>query len=152
MSNLNAVDRAFLLVRRQISIAYPPGTSVPGTEELARVLRLPKAHVHRALRRLDTLGEISLHTGSLPVRLSPHEPHPRDRALHGAVRDRIRAGYYLPGQALATGLLGEEFRLRPHHVQRALRFLVAEKTLRFDEHGAYGPGHYVPVGSMEAVA
>ncbi|MFI5670344.1 GntR family transcriptional regulator [Streptomyces sp. NPDC051704] len=108
--------------------------------------------MHQALLRLDTLGEIVLHTGNGPVRLGRRDPHPRDRGLHGAVRDRIHAGHYRPGTALPTGLLGEEFGLLPHHVQRALRFLTAEKTLRFDENGAYGPGHYIPAGPTEAAS
>ncbi|MYV79207.1 hypothetical protein GT352_35625 [Streptomyces sp. SID1046] len=50
----------------------------------------------------------------------------------------------MPEQALPTGRLGAEFGLPPHHVQGALRFLTAEGTLRFDAHGPYGPGYYVP--------
>ncbi|MFK0017168.1 GntR family transcriptional regulator [Streptomyces sp. NPDC091027] len=149
---MRILDRACVIVYQHITTAYPPGTSLPSTRQLALALALPQKHVHQGLLRLDSLGEIALHTGSLPVRLRTREPHPRDRALHGAVRDRIRANHYRPGQALPTGLLGEEFGLLPHHVQRALRFLTSEGTLRYDERGAHGPGHYVPVDFVEAVS
>ncbi|MEU6313779.1 GntR family transcriptional regulator [Streptomyces sp. NPDC047014] len=145
-----ALDRACVIVHQHVTTMYPPGASLPSTKQLARALELPERHVHQGMLRLDSLGEIVLHTGSLPTRLRPREPHPRDRALHGAVRDRIHAGHYLPGQALPTGLLGEEFGLLPHHVQRALRFLAAEGTVRFDEQGAHGPAHYVPAALAEA--
>ncbi|MET9958225.1 GntR family transcriptional regulator [Streptomyces sp. NPDC006326] len=150
--SMRALDRACVIVHQHVITMYPPGTSLPPIKHLALLLRLPVKHVHLAILRLDTLGEIVLHTGGAPVRLGRCEPHPRDRGLHGAVRDRIRAGHYRPGTALPTGLLGEEFGLLPHHVQRALRFLTAEKTLRFDADGAYGPGHYVPAGLMGAVS
>lgn len=142
--SMRVLDRACVIVRHHVTTAYPPGASLPNTKQLASVLGLPETHVLQALLRLDSAGEIALHTGSLPVRLRTREPHPRDRVLHGAVRDRIRAGHYQRGQALPTGLLGTEFGLLPHHVQRALRFLTAEGTLRYEERGPYGPGHYVP--------
>nr|WSW42306.1 GntR family transcriptional regulator [Streptomyces sp. NBC_01001]WSW63252.1 GntR family transcriptional regulator [Streptomyces sp. NBC_00998] len=141
---MRVLDRACAIVHQHVTTTYPPGASLPGTKQLAMALGLPQKHVLQGLLRLDARGEIVLHTGTLPVRLRPREPHPRDRALHGAVRDRIRAGHYVPEQALPTGLLGAEFGLLPHHVQRALRFLTAEGTLRFDAHGPYGPGYYVP--------
>ncbi|MFJ5546780.1 GntR family transcriptional regulator [Streptomyces sp. NPDC093225] len=149
---MRVLDRACVIVHQHITTACPPGASIPSTKQLARALRLPEKHVHQGLLRLDSLGEIALHTGNRPVRLRTREPHPRDRALHGAVRDRIRTGHYRPGQALPTGLLGEEFGLLPHHVQRALRFLTAEGILRYEEQGAYGPGHYVPVAVAEATS
>ncbi|MFD0373665.1 hypothetical protein [Streptomyces sp. NPDC127112] len=141
---MRALDRACVIVHRHVTTTYPPGAPIPSTKQLAKVLGLPEKHVLQGLLRLDARGEIALHTGTLPVRLRPREPHPRDRALHGAVRDRISAGHYVPEQALPTGLLGAEFGLLPHHVQRALRFLTAEGTLRFDAHGPHGPGYYVP--------
>ncbi|MFJ9789326.1 hypothetical protein [Streptomyces globosus] len=150
--SMRILDRACVIVHQHVTTVYPPGAPLPRTKHLALALRLPVKHVHQGLLRLDSLGEIVLHTGNVPVRLGTREPHPRDRGLHGAVRDRIRAGHYRPGTALPTGLLGEEFGLLPHHVQRALRFLTMEKTLRFEEDGAYGPGHYVPAGPMGAVA
>ncbi|MEU3402881.1 GntR family transcriptional regulator [Streptomyces sp. NPDC006670] len=149
---MRVLDRACVIVHQHITTAYPPGAALPSTKQLASALGLPEKHVHQGLLRLDSLGEIALHTGSLPVRLRKREPHPRDRALHGAVRDRIRTGRYLPGQALPTGLLGEEFGLLPHHVQRALRFLTSEGTLCYHERGAYGPGHYVPTALAEAAS
>ncbi|MFE1803788.1 hypothetical protein [Streptomyces sp. NPDC059533] len=133
-------------MHQHVTTMHPPGAPLPSTKQLALALGLPEKHVHQGLLRLDSLGEIALHTGSVPVRLRTREPHPRDRGLQGAVRDRIRAGHYRPGTALPTGLLGEEFGLLPHHVQRALRFLTMEKSLRFEENGAYGPGYYVPAG------
>ncbi|MGW7456261.1 GntR family transcriptional regulator [Streptomyces sp. NPDC054797] len=150
--SMRILDRACVIVHQHITTAFPPGTSLPSIKQLALALGLPEKHVHQGLLRLDGLGEIALHTGGLPVRLRTREPHPRDRVLHGAVRDRIQAGHYLPGQALPTGLLGEEFGLLPHHVQRALRFLTSEGTLRYDEQGTYGPGHYVPVALAEGVS
>ncbi|WP_327740504.1 GntR family transcriptional regulator (plasmid) [Streptomyces nojiriensis] len=150
--NLRVLDRACVIVRHHITSTYPPGAALPSTKQLALALGLPQKHVLQGLLRLNSSGEIALHTGNRPIRLRTREPHPRDRALQGAVRDRIRAGRYQPGQALPTGLLGDEFGLRPHHVQRALRFLTAEGTLRYQERGAHGPGHYVPARLAEDVS
>lgn len=92
--------------------------------------RVPQRHVLQGLPRLDARGEIALHTGGLPVRLRQWVPHPHDRALHGAVRDRIRASRYVPEQALPTGLR----RVRTSSAPRTARprFLTADGTLRFD--------------------
>ncbi|MFG2483363.1 GntR family transcriptional regulator [Streptomyces virginiae] len=142
--SVRVLDRAFVIVHQHVTRVYPRGSSLPSTKQLARSLNLPEKHVHQGLLRLDTLGEIVLHTGSLPKRLREREPHPRDRCLQGAVRDRVRSGHYRPGQALPTGLLGEEFGLLPHHVRRALRFLTTEQLLRHDKRGVHGSGYYVP--------
>lgn len=142
-----------LMVRTHISTHYRPGQRlplVPGSHRtaahaLASRLGVREHYVSTALRALNSLGEIEISTinGCGPLVLGPNELHRDDVALDAAVRHRLLTGHYRFGQALPTGLLGEEFTLRPEHVARALRRLVADGWLRHDLRGPYGHGYYV---------
>ncbi|MEU8779065.1 hypothetical protein [Streptomyces sp. NPDC048606] len=139
-----AQDKARAVVQWYVTQNIKPGTALPSPKQLALTLSLPAAHVRQALRHRDTAGEIALDSNGPATRLHQGEAHPCDRALQLAVQERISTGHYQPGQALPTGLLSTEFRLQPHQVQRALGHLAACGDIRRDEHGPYGPGHYVP--------
>ncbi|MFD8414050.1 GntR family transcriptional regulator [Streptomyces sp. NPDC059650] len=147
---MRQLDRAYVMVHQHVTTTYRANSILPTTKELAARLHLPTAHVHQALRRLDARGVIAVRASVGAVRLSAYAPHPNDLALQGAVRDRIRVGYYRPGQAIPTGLLGAEFSLRSRDVQRALRYLTTTGVLHYDERGPFGPGHYVPAPTSDS--
>ncbi|MFF1343913.1 GntR family transcriptional regulator [Streptomyces sp. NPDC058290] len=138
-----------LLVRTHIAAHYPPGQKLPlarGSHRrvaraLADRLHLTEQSVSTALRTLDSLGVIQMTGG--PRVLGPYELHDDDIALDATVRQRILSGYYRFGQALPTGLLGEEFLLTAEQVTRALRRLVRDDWVRRDPRGPYGPGYYI---------
>ncbi|MFE9566871.1 GntR family transcriptional regulator [Streptomyces sp. NPDC006487] len=131
------------MVRAHVRRRYAPGEVLGPLSGIARDLLLQQNAVRRALRRLDTLGEIAICGPSTRVVLEPGQMHPHDLPLARAVRARILAGRYRSGQALATGLLGDEFALSPAHVRRACAHLLAEGLLRQDEAGPFGPAYYV---------
>ncbi|MFD8952477.1 hypothetical protein ACFV0B_26880 [Streptomyces xanthophaeus] len=97
------------------------------------------------LKTLDSEGEIALRpdSGGMVVLDSPTQPHPDDLELQATVRDRVQSGHYRQGQAVPTGLLGDEFGRTAAQVRRAARQLIADGTLYEDPAGPYGPGLYV---------
>ncbi|MGR4878127.1 GntR family transcriptional regulator [Streptomyces sp. LARHCF249] len=133
----------FRRVRDHVRESYAPGDLLDPLAVIARHLGLPHNAVRQAVRQLDTLGEVAICRPQIRIVLSPGQMHPRDLPLVTAVRARIRAGCYRSGQALPTGLLGQEFGLRPEHVRRACTHLRAEGLLRRDPVGPHGPAHYV---------
>ncbi|MFE2852749.1 hypothetical protein ACFXJO_16665 [Streptomyces lavendulae] len=147
------IAAALLLIRVHLRNNYRPGQRLPpavgthlGTARaLARRLKLPEQAVSTALRTLDAEGEIEMVVGNSlgPRILGPGEMHSDDIALDATVRQRIRTGYYHFGQALPTGLLGDEFMLSSTKVARALRGVVWDDWVRQESQGPYGPGYYV---------
>ncbi|MFD9575367.1 GntR family transcriptional regulator [Streptomyces sp. NPDC059982] len=139
------------LVRSHIRANYRPGARLPGVEgahrptakALASALRLPEYSVVTALRALNAAGEIQAGHGAAARVLGPREMHGDDTAFVATVRQRISSSHYGDGQALPTGLLGDEFRLSPAQVRRALRSLVWDGWVKRDEQGPHGPGYYV---------
>ncbi|MCB5164586.1 hypothetical protein LG634_07025 [Streptomyces bambusae] len=130
-------------VRAHLHQAYAPGDLLAPLNVIAALLGLPHNSVRRAVRQLDTLGELAICRPRTRIVLARDEVHPHDRDLVAVVGARIRAGRYRPGHALPTGLLGEEFSLRPEHVRRACAHMVAAGLLVQDDAGPYGPAYYV---------
>ncbi|MGP3690543.1 hypothetical protein ACTVZO_38610 [Streptomyces sp. IBSNAI002] len=131
------------LVREHVHASYVPGQLLEPVADIARHLGLPHNAVRQAIRTLDGLGELAICRPRIRIVLGPGQVHPRDAPLIDAVRARIRTGRYARGQALPTGLLGEEFALRPEHVDRACGHLLNDGALRKDAAGPYGPAYYV---------
>lgn len=130
-------------VRAYVRASYAPGDRLAPLVVVARQLGLPHNAVRQALRRLDTLGEVAICPPRICLVLGPGDVHPNDFPLLEAVAARIEADRYRSGQALPTGLLGDEFALPPEHVGRACAHLLAQGLVRRDAHGPYGPGYYV---------
>ncbi len=121
----------------RIRCEWKPGTWLPSDRRLARELGLTQRSVVTARRHLETRG---LLTGRRV--LAPDALHPDDIALDAYVRDRIHCGFYRPGSALPTGILGHDFRLTAAQVRRACRRLVADGLLH-DLDAPHGAGLYI---------
>ncbi|MEV7418349.1 GntR family transcriptional regulator [Streptomyces sp. NPDC089919] len=131
------------MVRAHVRRRYGPGDVMGGLADVAQELGVSRIAVRQAVRRMDILGEIAICRPRLRIVLGPGQVHPHDLPLVAAVGARIRAGRYHRGQALPTGLLGEEFGLTPAQVRRACTRLQADGLLGEDEAGPHGPAYYV---------
>ncbi|MFH8894406.1 hypothetical protein ACIPY6_38970 [Streptomyces sp. NPDC090054] len=140
---------ALAAVRLHISTRLAPGQRIGGryisaADELAPLLgHHPVSYVATALEQLSVMGIVAPLSRRVVVVLDPDQPHPQDRKLQEAVRERIGSGFYPAKSALPTGLLGDEFGLRSDLVVRACQYLTRDGTLRHDPHGRYGSGFYV---------
>jgi GntR family transcriptional regulator len=92
------------------------------------------------------------------ISIDPHQGLPLYRQIASELRDRIRAGVYVPGQRLPTVReLGESLGLNFNTVARAYRLLEADGQIvsrqgqgTFVEGAARAPGHAVGP-SLEAL-
>ncbi|MEU8889847.1 GntR family transcriptional regulator [Streptomyces sp. NPDC048442] len=130
-------------LHRRIRTQWRAGTRLPSDRALAAELGVSEWAVFRGRRHLETRGLLVRRTV-----LAPGALHPDDIALDACVRDRIRSGYYAPGTALPTGILGADFTLKPGEVRRACRRLIATGALRVED-GPYGRGFYVAAQRQE---
>ncbi|MGW7052982.1 hypothetical protein [Streptomyces sp. NPDC054887] len=134
---------AVWLVRKYIAQHCSPGGPLPSARVLAHDLSVPYTTLKAALVHLDGAGEIVWGMHQRGEVLAPGEVHPEDVYLVKEVRARVRAGVYHRGQAIPTSILAVAHGVQPKCIPRAFRHLVADGTLRHDEHGPHGPGYYV---------